>query len=468
MTDESHINFTKAALLAIPVPVEGRVTYHDRKTPGLQLRVTAAGAKTFSVFRRVKGGSPVRLTIGRFPDVSIEKARQLAMSHTAELAVGTDLAELQRKARSVMTFADLFAEYMKRHSKINKRTWQEDESKYNQYLAAPLGRKRLSEVSRKNIADIHSKITADGHAVTANRVQALVSSVFGWAISVDMWDQNPAMGIKKNVERSRDRFIQGAELPNFFRAVQAEPNDCIRDFFLMSLLTGARRANVLEMAWAEVHLPEGMWRIPRTKNGESQTVTLVQEAVEILERRKKSTSGSYVFPGAGETGHLVEPKKGWHRIKARMAGQALLRQVGERLDWDDDTLQVALQEFLTSTDVDGALVSVCERAEKVGVTIPSPALPDLRIHDLRRTLASWQVKTGASLPVIGKSLNHRSSATTAVYARLDHDPVREAVSRATGEMLSVGQAAVNLGGILKQPQQSIKNDQGEVLIEPNA
>jgi integrase len=468
MTDESHINFTKAALLAIPFPTEGRTTYHDKKTPGLQLRVTAAGAKTFSVFRRVKGGSPVRLTIGRFPDVSIEKARQLAMSHTAELAVGTDLAERQRKARAVMTFGELFGEYIRRHSKIKKRTWQQDESQYNQYLAVPLGKKRLSEISRKNIASIHSKITAEGHATTANRVHALVSSVFGWAISVDMWDQNPAIGIKKNAEKSRDRFIQGAELPNFFRAVQTEPNDCIRDFFLMSLLTGARRANVLEMAWAEVDLTEGVWRIPRTKNGESQAVTLVPEAVEILERRKKGTTGSYVFPGTGETGHLVEPKSGWHRIKARMAGQALLQQMGERLGWDDDTLQIALQEFLISTDVNRALVSVSERVEKAGLGIPAPALPDLRIHDLRRTLASWQVKTGASLPVIGKSLNHRSSTTTAVYARLDQDPVREAVSRATGEMLSVGQAAVNLGGILKQPKQGTKNGQDEVLIEPNA
>ncbi|WP_045787081.1 tyrosine-type recombinase/integrase [Ralstonia mannitolilytica] len=446
MTDEKHINFTKAVLLAIPAPAEGRVTYHDARTPGLQLRVTPAGAKTFCVFRRVKGGSPVRLTIGRFPDVTIEKARQLAMSHAAELAVGTDLAERQRKARAVMTFEELFGEYMRRHSKIKKRTWQQDESQYNQYLAAPLGKKRLSEISRKNIASIHSKITAEGHATTANRVQALVSSVFGWAISVDMWDQNPAAGVKKNTEKSRDRFIQGAEFPDFFRAVQAEPNDCIRDFFLMSLLTGARRANVLAMAWMEVQLADGVWRIPRTKNGESQTVMLVKEAVDILERRKKRSVSPFVFPGPGGTGHLVEPKSGWHRIKARMAGQALLRQIGERSDWDEHSLQVALEEFLASTDVDKALVSVCERAEQAGVAVPTPVLPDLRIHDLRRTLGSWQVMTGATLPVIGKSLNHRSPSATAVYARLDHDPVRAAVTKATDEMWNVGNAREHLQG----------------------
>ncbi|URF05039.1 tyrosine-type recombinase/integrase [Cupriavidus campinensis] len=466
MPSESHINFTKAALLAIPAPAKGRATYHDTKTPGLQLRVTETGVKTFSVFRRVKGGSPVRLTIGRFPDVSIEKARQQAMSHTAELAIGTDLAERQRKIRAVMTFADLFAEYMTRHSKIKKRTWQQDESQFKQYLSAPLGRKRLSEIGRKNIADVHSSITANGHAATANRVLALISSVFGWANSVDMWDQNPAVGIKKNAAKSRDRFIQGAELPNFFRAVQAEPNDCIRDFFLISLLTGARRANVLEMAWAELHLAEGAWRIPRTKNGEAQTVTLVKEAVEVLERRKKGSASLYVFPGSGDTGHLVEPKKGWHRIKVRMAGQALLQQLGEHLEWEEDALAQEIQRFLASTDAEKGLASLRDRTQDAGLVIPTQLLPDLRIHDLRRTLASWQVKTGATLAVVGKSLNHRSTATTAIYARLDHDPVRAAVMKATEEMLNVGQASANLEGILQRPKQAESQD--EILIEPNS
>lgn len=63
-------------------------------------------------------------------------------------------------------------------------------------------------------------------------------------------------------------------------------------------------------------------------------------------------------------------------------------------------------------------------------------IDDLRIHDLRRTLGSWQAKTGASLTIVGKSLNHKSPSTTAIYARLDLDPVRESVDRATGAILA--------------------------------
>lgn len=63
-------------------------------------------------------------------------------------------------------------------------------------------------------------------------------------------------------------------------------------------------------------------------------------------------------------------------------------------------------------------------------------IENLRIHDLRRMLGSWQAKTGASLAIVGKSLNHKSPSTTAIYTILDLDPVRESVNRATGAMLA--------------------------------
>jgi integrase len=134
------------------------------------------------------------------------------------------------------------------------------------------------------------------------------------------------------------------------------------------------------MQWSEIHLERGEWRIPITKNGESQTVTLAPEVVDIL-RARQGINSPWVFPGTGVTGHLVEPKKAWKRVLTR-AGIA-----------------------------------------------------NLRIHDLRRTLGSWQAKTGASLVIVGKSLNHKSPSTTAIYARLDLDPVRESVDRATSAML---------------------------------
>ena len=205
--------------------------------------------------------------------------------------------------------------------------------------------------------------------------------MFGYATEKKLFKgTNPAQGIKKFYENTRDRFLQSDELPAFFKSLAEEQNDTLRDYFLISLLTGARRSNVQEMQWSQIHLERGEWRIPITKNGDSQTVTLTHEVVEIL-RARQGTNTTWVFPGTGVTGHLVEPKKSWKRV-----------------------------------------------LERAGIA-------NLRIHDLRRTLGSWQAKTGASLVIVGKSLNHKSPSTTAIYARLDLDPVRESVDRATGAML---------------------------------
>ncbi len=255
----------------------------------MSLRVTPAGAKTFSLFRRVKGGEPFRVTLGRYGPggITIDQARRQASSINAKAAEGVNVAEAKRAHRAERTFGELFAEYLDRHAKSQKRTWVEDQQRFTQYLAKPLGRKKLSAISRATIAAIHSEITNDGHPVVANRVLALVSSVFGRAIEWGLTEHNPAKGIRRNREASRARFLQADELPRFFRALAEEPNEVIRDYILLSLLTGARRDNVLSMRWKEFSLPRKEWAIPRTKNGTSQTIPLSAEAVAILVRRSE-------------------------------------------------------------------------------------------------------------------------------------------------------------------------------------
>jgi integrase len=376
----SKFNFTKAAIEALLLPEKGWTYYYDLKVQGLGVGVGSTGKKSFILYRKING-KPERITLGRYPDLTIEQARGKASEINSDIANGLNPSEVKRGRKAELTFADLFAEYLERHSKPHKKTWIEDVSQFKTYLAKPLGNKKLSVIDRASIATIHSSITKAGHATTANRVKALVSSVYGWAISAGLWHTNPATGIKLNKEKSRERFIQGDELPRFFQALADEQNDTMRDYFLISLLTGARRANVLAMRWAEVNLDRAEWSIKETKNGTPHTVTLSPEAVDILRNRKPSDDAVFVFPGFGKTGHLMEPKKGWKRI-----------------------------------------------LERAGID-------NLRIHDLRRTLGSWQAKTGASLSIIGKSLNHKNQNTTAIYARLDLDPVRASVDKATNAML---------------------------------
>lgn len=423
-----RLDLSKGRIDALPPPGDGqRATYRDAKIPGLQLRITPKGVKTFSVFRRTKGGKPERVTIGRFPAMTVEQARKQAAKINLAIESGANPADAKRAHKAEQTFAELFRDFLDRHAKPRKRTWREDKAKYDRHLAKALGSMKLSAIARTDVAAVHSAVTRDGHPTTANRVLALVSSVYGWARSAGLHEGNPALGIRKNPERSRDRFLQSTEIPRFFASLSAEPNETVRDFFLVSLLTGARRSNVLAMKWSEIDFDRAEWRIPRTKNDDPQTVPLTMEAVGVLKARAERKSSVFVFPGHGDTGHLVEPKMGWRRIFDRDE----LAQIAGMIEAAGGTFTRAEAETTTK-----ALERARALAKQLKLDVTGARMADLRIHDLRRTLGSWQARTGASLSIIGKSLNHKSVQTTAIYSRLDTDPVRESVERATSAILA--------------------------------
>lgn len=271
---------------------------------------------------------------------------------------------------------------------------------------------------------------------TINNVRALASVIFSKGIEWGTVSDNPVRKIKTRKKSSRDRFLQAHELPRFFASLVEEPNQIIRNFFLISLLTGARRSNVLEMRWSELYLDESIWRITRTKNGDPQNVTLCPEAVTLLRQLKENADAQavYVFPGAGSTGHLVEPRKGWARIFDRDELKELharITEVGEQLNVVSDPGN----DESSADSLEINLERARAQAKTLNLNVENARIPGLRIHDLRRTLGSWQAKTGASLAIIGKSLNHKSPQATVIYARLDLDPVRASVDKATSAML---------------------------------
>ncbi len=395
MSDASRFQFSKERLLALPSPAAGtRATYHDAKTPGLQLRVTPAGVKTFSMYRRTKGGGPERVTLGRFPAMTVEQARKAASTVNSEIEHGANPAEVKRALKAEPTLTELFTEYGTRHG-VRKLSWRDDEQRFRDYLQKPLGDRKLTTITRQAIIRVLSDAEAAGKAAaTVRQIRALASGIFGKAIEWGYLEANPAQGVKvAGRVVKRDRFLQADELPRFFQSVAEEQNETLRDYILLALLTGARRANLLAMRWSEINLADCVWRIPDTKNGTPQNVTLSPEAVTILQARQEVAmpGAVFVFPGTGASGHIEEPKKAVIRIMAR-AGIPYGR-----------------------TDPDG-----------------------VTLHDLRRTLGSWQAKTGASMAIIGKSLNHKSQQATAIYARLDLDPVRAAVNTATAAMMEAG------------------------------
>jgi integrase len=428
----NRFKFTKKSIAAIRIPQdETRPTCYDLEVPKLAVRVTSTGTRTFYVIKRA-GREMVWLKLGVFPDMTPEQARKEATKVLGAFADGHNPAAARRAIKREPTFSQFFfADYLERHAKMRKRTWREDVQKYRDYLEDSLANKKISRITRQDLASIHSRITREGHPTVANRVKDLFSSIFGRAIEWGLLENNPAKGIRDNPERSRDRFLQHDELPRLFAALAAESNQTFRDYFLLALLTGARRANVRAMRWADLDLDRAEWRIPVTKNGQPQNVPLVPEAVALLKSRRQTarTDAVFVFPASradSKHGHMSGERKAWVRI----------------LDGDELThltrgIEAAGETFTTKEgeSISKSLARARSIARKLKINTDRARINDVRIHDLRRTLGSWQARTGASMVIIGKSLGHKSQQATAVYARLDLDPVRQAMQTATSAML---------------------------------
>lgn len=383
-----RINFTKITLQNISSPVKSEAKkggvydiYYDEKEKGLTLLVSNGGAKTFYLYTKVHG-KPERIKLGGFPEISIEQARKLARHNKGLITSDINPNQEKHKLRQEITFKELFEQYMERYSKREKRSWKYDEREVNKFLSHWFKRK-ISSISKQEIQNLHEKIREENGLYQANRILERIRSIYNKAIEWGWNGGNPSLGIKKFKEQSRDRFIYPEEMPKFFESLKVEENETVRDYVWLSLFTGARKSNVLSMRWSDINWHAEEWRIPITKNGESHTIPLVSKALEILENRKLNANSEWVFPSAtSKSGHLIDPKKGWKRILDR-AG-----------------------------------------------------IKNLRIHDIRRTLGSYQAITGASLSIIGKSLGHKSSAATEVYSRLNNDPVKASMEMAINKMFN--------------------------------
>ena len=408
-SQSKKFNFTKATVEALPAPDTGRVYYYDfggsMSVKGLTVCVSSTGGRVFYSYRKV-AGKPERIKIGNYTDLTIDAARKVATDINSSVGRGDNPNDRKRAKREELTLGGLFDEYLKRYVVPHgKKTLQDMKDNFARYLGevadvAPKkhGKKRvksegavnwqnrkLSAITRIEVQKLHSDLGVHSGNATANRTLELLRAVLNKGASWGMFKgDNPCEGVTKFSLQSRDRFLHGDELARFFEAVAQEPNESIRDYVMMSLLTGARKANVLAMRWEHVDLNRGTWFLPDTKNGTSQKIPLTTQAKAILKERLKIKAGDFVFAGNGVTGHMTSPKRAWGKILAK--------------------------------------------AE----------LKDLRLHDLRRTLGSWQAATGASLVVIGKTLNHKDISTTSIYSRLSLDPVRESMETAQSAMMAAG------------------------------
>lgn len=403
--------FTKTALAKLPV--NGTPYYvYDAGQAGLTLYVGKTG-KSFYCYHKVDG-KPQRNLLGSFPEMSVENARDAARAILGDKVRGIDPAAEQRRRRNVPTLKAAFEKWRDGYAKHHRKTWKDDQRQFDKYIVlnekgtVRFHDRRLDKLTKSEVAKWLGEMEENHGPIQANRVLELLRTVINHAIAEDdngFEGPNPARFTRKKGtgvlrafdETERDRYLRPDEVQRFFAAVLAEP-PLYRDFFMLAILTACRRGNVQAARWDQIDWTFKSWRIPETKSGKPLNVPLTEVAIALLRLRQKDTNGSpWVFPSATGPGHLIDPRKSWRRI------------------------------------------------------LKTSGLTDLRIHDLRRSTASWAALKGESLLVIAKMLGHESTDATRVYARLSTDPIRASLTDATGAMLATAGVEVQLIGAEQLP-----------------
>jgi len=385
--------FTKTVVQSLN-PKEKLYEVRDSEVRGLTLRVTPTGVKTWVLVRWVRPNTE-RIKIGRWPDVSVKGARDAARVLIGRMAAGDNPADQRRAARAESTLDELWVGYLERHAKPNKRSWRNDELQYKKHLRR-WGNRRLSEIRRSDVARMMDRIGKlkgrAGGPVAANRVRALLGSMYSWAERGGAEVANPTRGVRPFKETPRRRYLSGDEIRDLWRALRDDPDQRVADVVRLLLLIGQRSSNVLGMRQAEFDLRRKVWTIPadQIKSGRDLRVPLSPKVVEILRGRK--SRGTWLFPSNCKGGHLRDMRQSFARI--------------------------------------------LKRAQLLDVTP----------HDLRRTFATWMTATGAGLEVTAAALGHAPiGLTDTVYSHVQIETVRGAVERTVRAILS---AAEGENGVL--------------------
>jgi integrase len=365
------IKLTNVNVQALTCDAARPLVVHDEECRGFCVSVSKTGKKLFQFYGRV-GGRPRRVKIGEFPAMNVADARRRAREIIGDVARGKDPAPWRSKG---VTLREAFASYMTLHAKESKRTAGRDIVTYEKWLK-PWGGKLLKAITRADCGHLIESMLKEGRSKsTVHKARALLSSICSFAIRQGWIDSNPVHLTHRPSYAKRERYLRPEEVKAFFEALGKVTRETTRDFIAMVLWTGQRRSNVGAMRFDEIDMVRGVWTIPmaKFKGKRAHVVPLIPEAMEIVGRRKLTATSVYVFPGGGSTGHIVEPKAAFGKLRA-----------------------------------DAGL--------------------DIRLHDLRRTLGAWQNAAGTSLRTIQQGLGHSDIRTTAsVYTPVEVAAVREAM-----------------------------------------
>jgi len=382
------INFTKKIINEVaPAQPGKRAYYHDTKVPCLTLSVTDRGSKSFLVYKKFKG-KPVRFTLGRFPTLTPEQARRLALEVLNQMAAGIN-PHLEKKAQKTkgITLAEAFEDFLQARKTL-KATTIRDYQRVMLESFSDWQKRPLLEISKDMVSKRHRKIGARSHA-RANLAMRVLRAIFNFAAGEYEDEKGQSLILENPVNRlshtrawyrieRRKTVIKAHELSAWYKAlknVQTEydgsEGNTICDFLLLILFTGLRRMEAMTLRWENIDLKAKTLTILDTKNYEQHVLPLSDFLYDLLTKRHQHAYSEFVFPGSGKFGYIIEPRKTMTKIIEQSGIQFTLHDlrrtfitIAESLDIPAYALKRLLNHKMNFDVTAGYIISDVERLRK--------------------------------------------------------------------------------------------------------
>lgn len=319
------MKITKLAVDKLPIPIttspgkSAQKRYCDDLMKGFGVRVTSGGTKAFYVEKLIHGKLS-RITLGRYPELTVEMARKEAQKLLGQIATGIDpTAEKRAEKMRQITLNEVFNDYIKVRKSLKHNTLYN----YKKVIAtgfASWANKPFLTITKDKVAKYHEKLGKERGEAYANLAMRLLRALFNFAAGQyedsqgrSLISENPVKRLSQTrawyrVER-RQSFIKAHELAPWYLGVQQLQNEVLRDYLLLIILTGLRRQEAATLRWDQVDLKDKTLTVLDTKNHESHTLPLSNYLYELLLSRSEKKTNEYVFPGTGAAGHIIEPRK---------------------------------------------------------------------------------------------------------------------------------------------------------------
>ena len=328
--NEMPTKLTAVSIEKIPLPATGRIDVYDDQVPGLVLRVSSTGTKSWSFTYRVYH-KPKRLSLGGYPGVSLKLARERAREARGSIQRGEDpvatkkAEELDRQRNG---FAACARDFVVKYCKPKLRTWSEVESAFERLAIPKWGDRPVKEIRRRDVVEL-LEVVAEKTPYQANHLRAYLSRFFRWCIEREIIPEiNPVTGVTRSIKPvARSRILSDAEIVALWSATE-KLGGAFAACGRVLLLTGMRRDEAGLLRWGELDGSFACLPATRIKSNRDMKVALSSTAKAIIEGMPRFDKCDYVFSTNGKS-----PISGWSKAKDKITELMTTELGGEVPIW---------------------------------------------------------------------------------------------------------------------------------------